>query len=529
MRGPTLLKRVDELCRRGSFRQLTWTNAAHLNSPMAAEIPNCCEPRATSVSTKPMVASQIAITHSLLRHWTWRMLQVLVLASWCFSETGLAAQDPLGKTKEFEEQLRKLDETPIGKRISEMERKFSDATTQAAKANEDLRNEFSRIQQTDVYREYQKRRRDLEEKQDAAWVRERKAMADAARKLYSARHEELKRLALGDTPEARKLGFDVLTFPRLDGSTSTHPLNVIIASRVLGTPYEWMYPEPIGSKYRVRPVLPIELFLFDPYDPYPSAENMEFNLAASKVVAKPPRPGLERLAIMINSLLAISTSTHDAYTNLIAGKCDLNLTARAPSADELALARSKGVTIELRPIAKDALVFIVNQQNPIKSIPQNKILEIYRGEISQWSHLGGTGSKIVPLWRERNSGSRELFDALIVKAQRLAEPDLRGALFSNSMAGPFNRVTQDVNSLGYSVYYYEHFMALSPYTRNVAIDDVEPNPQSIASDHYPLTTKVYAAYRAKEPADSPGMKLLAWLLSPEGQAVVRESGYVPAK
>jgi hypothetical protein len=32
---------------------------------------------------------------------------------------------------------------------------------------------------------------------------------------------------------------------------------------------------------------------------------------------------------------------------------------------------------------------------------------------------------MVPLWRERNSGSRELFDALVSKGQQLAEPDLK--------------------------------------------------------------------------------------------------------
>jgi phosphate transport system substrate-binding protein len=231
---------------------------------------------------------------------------------------------------------------------------------------------------------------------------------------------------------------------------------------------------------------------------------------------------------MINSLLAISTSTHDAYTNLVEGKCDLNLTARAPSADELAIARKKGVTIELRPIAKDALVFIVNQKNLIKSIGRQEVMQIYQGHINSWAQFGGVARSIVPLWRERNSGSRELFDALVSKGQHLPEPTSNN-LFSNSMAGPYNQVTQDVNSLGYSVFYYEHFMALSPYTRVVAIDGIEPNAESIASGKYPLTADVYAAYRAGDPADSPAMKLLAWLLSPEGQAVVRESGYVPAK
>ena len=72
-------------------------------------------------------------------------------------------------------------------------------------------------------------------------------------------------------------------------------------------------------------------------------------------------------------------------------------------------------------------------------------------------------------------------------------------------------------------------MALSPYTRTLAIDGVEPGPDSIASGKYPYTSEVFAAYRADQPPDSAAMKLLHWLLSSEGQSVVRESGYVPIK
>jgi phosphate transport system substrate-binding protein len=70
-------------------------------------------------------------------------------------------------------------------------------------------------------------------------------------------------------------------------------------------------------------------------------------------------------------------------------------------------------------------------------------------------------------------------------------------------------------------------MALSPYTRTVAIDGVEPTADTIASGKYPYACDVLAAYREDQALESPAMKLLHWLLSPEGQAVVRESGYVP--
>jgi phosphate transport system substrate-binding protein len=102
-------------------------------------------------------------------------------------------------------------------------------------------------------------------------------------------------------------------------------------------------------------------------------------------------------------------------------------------------------------------------------------------------------------------------------------------MFTGSMAGPYNRVTQEQDAIGYSVYYYERYMALSPRTRAIAIDGVEATAETIASGKYPLVFPLYADYRESDPPDSPARKLLAWLQSAEGQSVVRESGYVTLK
>ena len=456
-------------------------------------------------------------------------LAIVTLAFELFAQAPNTTPDPMAQSKRIDAELKELDQTPVGQKIAAMERKFEDGMFQVTKAREEIRNGYMKLEETEAYRDYEKKRRELENQREDQLTIERKVMAEAATKIYAARHEELKKLALNDTPQARQLGLDVLTYPRVDGSTSTHPLSVIIASRVLGTPYQWVYPEPTGSPYRPRFNLQNDLFLFDEWEYNPSADKLEFSLAASRVVAQPPHAGRERVAIMINSLLAISTSTHDAYTNLIEGRCDLNLTARALSEDELAMARKKGVKIELRPIARDALVFIVNYKNPVKTISREEVRQIYQGKIKSWIELAGVTNEIDALWRDRNSGSRELFDILVPAGQLIPEPKFRRELFSNSMAGPFNQVTEDLNAIGYSVYYYEHYMALSPYTRMIAIDGVEPTVATIASGKYPLTANVYAAYRAGEPAGSPAMKLLDWLVSPEGQSVVQESGYVSAK
>jgi ABC-type phosphate transport system substrate-binding protein len=453
-----------------------------------------------------------------------------------------SAAVPLEATRKIEDQIAKLAELPVVKELKEIKGKLNAAQAAADKDIKPLQDQYQSLLQSDAGESYQKRLRELEDQLEGTWQHEAAVMTEAGRKIYSARHEELRKAASQPTVALGKLGLDVPHYPRIDGSTSTHPLSVIIACRTFDIPYEWIYPEPSRFSYYSRPELPEHLFMVEPWFG-PRAKvyhpvSAEFDIAAARVVAKPPANGQDRMAIIINSLLAVSANTHAAYENLINGTCDLNLTARGPSDDERKLASEKGVKIRLEPIARDALVFIVNHKNEVKGLTRQQAVDIYEGKIRTWPELGWTpenkdkrkdGQNIWPLGRERNSGSRELFDSLVMKGRPLQGDKGWEEMIIGSMGGPFNRVTQEPQTLSYSVYYYEHYQALSPYTRTLAIDGVEPTAETIASGKYPLVAEVYAACREGEAADSPAMKMLNWLISPEGQAVIKESGYVPAK
>jgi phosphate transport system substrate-binding protein len=392
-----------------------------------------------------------------------------------------------------------------------------------------LHSRLEDIRKSEGYQEYQRRRQELEDRLAESWDAERRDLITSSKEIYAARHAEIQAIARADLPGVRRLGLNALNYPRVDGSTSSEPLSVILACRVLGVPYEWVYPEPRGQPWMNQP--DVSEFLLPRaaaslgYD----RSDYEFLLATLRVVAKPARKEQQRVAMMINSLLAASTSTHDAYVNLIEGRSDLNLAARPPSESELKLAKEKGVTICLEPVARDAFVLLVHRKNPLPGLTRRQVRDIYEEKIRDWQEVGGSAGPITAFRRERDSGSRELFDALVMEGRPLADEEGHDRLYSDSMGGPFSQLTQDVNGLGYSIHYYEHFMAASPFTRTVAIDGVEPNAETIAAGKYPWVTQVLVAYRDGEPEGSPGMKLVRWLLTPEGQGVVRESGYVPVK
>ena len=63
----------------------------------------------------------------------------------------------------------------------------------------------------------------------------------------------------------------------------------------------------------------------------------------------------------------------------------------------------------------------------------------------------------------------------------------------------------------------------------IAIEGVQPTSATIASRAYPLAAEVYVITRKGTPSTSTAAMLRDWLLSADGQAVVKASGYVPVK
>jgi len=275
-------------------------------------------------------------------------------------------------------------------------------------------------------------------------------------------------------------------FPLLDGSTSTTPLSMLIFCQLMDVPCEWV--EWLDG-------------------------------------TKMPFPEVGTLNLTEDSFPSFGHhGTHGSYLNLISGKADLIFVARLPSADELHAAAAMDVKLIPKPIALDAFVFILNFENPIDSLSLRQIQEIYMGHIADWNEVGGWDATINPYQRNDNSGSQELMRALVMQDLTMIHAP---EMMLPTMMAPINAISSDPNGIGYSVYYYEQFMAPSQELKLCGVDGVVPSFESIQSREYPFTTEVYAVVRSDLPTDSVAYRLMEWVLSAEGQAVVAESGYVP--
>jgi ABC-type phosphate transport system substrate-binding protein len=97
----------------------------------------------------------------------------------------------------------------------------------------------------------------------------------------------------------------------------------------------------------------------------------------------------------------------------------------------------------------------------------------------------------------------------------------------SNMGAPVLAVDYDGRGIGYSVFFYARFMHPASSVKLLGVDGVLPTSTTIAERSYPLVTKVFAVVRDDMPADSTAILLRDWLLTPDGQAAVAASGYVP--
>lgn len=225
----------------------------------------------------------------------------------------------------------------------------------------------------------------------------------------------------------------------------------------------------------------------------------------------------------------LHNKTHPAYVNLINGKTDL-IFVTSPSIEELELSERRGVPLEVVPIVGEAFVFLTHVDNPVDSLTTDQIQSIYSGEIDNWSEVGGPDLPIVAYQRPINSGSQTGFLDLVMKDKEPILPPTQ--MIIGEMGALIEAVADYQNApdtLGYSYYYFVMDMWGAKDTKLMKVNGILPEKSSITDKSYPYTTAYYAVFRADEPSDSSVRKIVNWILSDEGQALMEEAGYVKVK
>ena len=187
------------------------------------------------------------------------------------------------------------------------------------------------------------------------------------------------------------------------------------------------------------------------------------------------------------------------------------------------------VQLEQKAIGVDALVFIVNEDNPVTNLTQQQLKDIYAGKITNWKDVGGQDLDIVAFQRREDSGSQTLFQKLLIQGGELMDPPTELAPTAmGELVDSLAAYNNTANAIGFSVYYYIDQMYSQPGLRLLSVDGVMPSNDTLADGSYPLCNDFYAVIHPDAAADSPERRLYDWLDTDAGLQCIRKAGYVPA-
>jgi len=214
---------------------------------------------------------------------------------------------------------------------------------------------------------------------------------------------------------------------------------------------------------------------------------------------------------------------------LINGTVDIANASRSMTESEIEDARANGFEPVEHVVAIDALAIILHPNNPISHLTIDQLADIYTGRITNWQEVGGNDAFIVLLSRETNSGTHVYFLEEVVRKGDGDNPDIFApqTLLMPSSVGITSELRRNPNAIGYDGLGYvdpehEKIVAVAP---DADSPYVLPTVETASAGTYPLARDLFM-YTSGEP-EGVIIDYLNWILSPAGQTIVGELGFVP--
>jgi len=167
---------------------------------------------------------------------------------------------------------------------------------------------------------------------------------------------------------------------------------------------------------------------------------------------------------------------------IINSACDIGNLSRAMTDGELKAAEEKGVKPVGHVVAMDGIAIIVHPSNPVKALTLSQVKDIYLGKVKKWSDVGGPPLPIVRISRDTNSGTYEVFEAKIMKGDRIAAV----VEYVGSSGAIRQRIQSTPGAIGY--------VGLGFVDRTVKpleIEGVMPTKDTVATAKYPVSRPLY--------------------------------------
>jgi len=216
------------------------------------------------------------------------------------------------------------------------------------------------------------------------------------------------------------------------------------------------------------------------------------------------------------SIAAEGSST--GFAALLDQTANIGMSSRRAKPTEISAALAKGLTWKATIVAWDGIAIVVNAKNAIK-LTRKQVEQIFAGDITDWSAVGGQPGKISIYTRNTASGTYADFKELA-----MSKRDYAGS--AQKMAGNEQivaEVAKNTNGIGYVGLAYTK----EPGILVVPIDGKVPNQADVRDKSYPYSRPTFY-YTNGEPAGAT-KSFVDFTLSAKGQKIAEQVGFVPVK
>ena len=211
------------------------------------------------------------------------------------------------------------------------------------------------------------------------------------------------------------------------------------------------------------------------------------------------------------TVTAECTGSSAGIEAVTAGSVDIGNSSRALKDEE----KAAGVVENI--VAIDGIAVVVDPANTVKDLTKDQLISIYKGEIKNWSELGGEDAPIVVVGREAGSGTRGAFEELLKIEDACAyasELDSTGAVIAKVASTP--------GAIG-----YVSLDAIDDSVVAVSLEGVEATPETIKAGNYFLSRPFVMATKGEISEQSEAVQaLFEYLASDEGKEVIAGVGLI---
>lgn len=196
-----------------------------------------------------------------------------------------------------------------------------------------------------------------------------------------------------------------------------------------------------------------------------------------------------------------------------AGSVDIGNSSRALKEEE----KAAGVVENI--VAIDGIAVVVDPANAVNDLTKEQLIGVYKGEIKNWSELGGSDAPIVVVGREAGSGTRGAFEELLEIEDvcvYASELDSTGAVIAKVGATP--------GAIG-----YVSLDAINETVVAVKLEGVEATAENIKAGNYFLSRPFVMATMGEISEQSEAVQAyFAYLTSDAGKEVIAGVGLIVA-